>query len=137
MAGWITHEYINPHGNPFWCYWEDSDGKQCGCESSSHFKVEERDEMQTKPIRVQRKRTKGWKMPPNTVCVNRGTKWGNPFTVKEYGRRLALFNYRQRFRNLMLIDAIDISELSGKNLACFCRLDEECHADFLLEIANV
>ena len=32
-----------------------------------------------KPIRIQRKRTKGWKMPPNTVYVGRPTKWGNPF----------------------------------------------------------
>lgn len=29
--------------------------------------------------RVQRERTKGWRMPPNTVYVGRPTKWGNPF----------------------------------------------------------
>lgn len=34
-----------------------------------------------KTIRVQRKRTKGFKLPENTVCVTRGTKWGNPFKV--------------------------------------------------------
>jgi hypothetical protein len=33
------------------------------------------------PVRVQRKRTKGWKMPENTVYVGRGTKWGNPFKI--------------------------------------------------------
>lgn len=27
-------------------------------------------------------------------------------------------------------------QLRGKNLACFCSLDERCHADTLLEIAN-
>jgi hypothetical protein len=27
-------------------------------------------------------------------------------------------------------------ELKGKNLACFCRLDQPCHADVLLGIAN-
>lgn len=27
-------------------------------------------------------------------------------------------------------------ELKGKNLACFCPLDEPCHADVLLKIAN-
>lgn len=26
--------------------------------------------------------------------------------------------------------------LAGKNLACWCPLDEPCHADVLLEIAN-
>lgn len=33
----------------------------------------------TAPVRVQRKRTKGWRMPPNTVYVGRPGKWGNPF----------------------------------------------------------
>ena len=27
-------------------------------------------------------------------------------------------------------------ELRGKNLACFCPLDQPCHADVLLKIAN-
>jgi hypothetical protein len=27
-------------------------------------------------------------------------------------------------------------ELAGKNLACWCRLDQACHADILLEVAN-
>jgi hypothetical protein len=26
--------------------------------------------------------------------------------------------------------------LTGLNLACFCRLDADCHADVLLEFAN-
>ncbi len=29
-----------------------------------------------------------------------------------------------------------ISELRGKNLACWCPLDQPCHADVLLELAN-
>lgn len=28
------------------------------------------------------------------------------------------------------------SELRGKNLACWCPLDQPCHADVLLELAN-
>jgi len=35
-----------------------------------------------KPQRIQRKRTKGWKMPENTVYVGRPTKWGNPFILR-------------------------------------------------------
>lgn len=35
----------------------------------------------TTPTRVQRKRTKGWRMPEGTVYVGRGSKWGNPFRV--------------------------------------------------------
>lgn len=33
------------------------------------------------PKRIQRKRTKGWKMQPNTVYVGRPSKWGNPFLL--------------------------------------------------------
>ena len=33
-------------------------------------------------------------------------------------------------------DLYEIRELKGKDLACFCRLDQPCHADVLLEIAN-
>jgi len=33
------------------------------------------------PVRVQRKRTKGWRMPENTVSVTRPGRWGNPFKV--------------------------------------------------------
>ena len=29
-----------------------------------------------------------------------------------------------------------LPELRGKNLACFCKADFECHADVLLELAN-
>lgn len=30
----------------------------------------------------------------------------------------------------------DVSALRGRNLACFCPLDQPCHADVLLELAN-
>lgn len=33
------------------------------------------------PIRIQRKRVKGFKLPPNTICVTRGTEFGNPFKI--------------------------------------------------------
>ena len=33
------------------------------------------------PKRVQLRRTKGWRMPENTVKVARPTKWGNPYRV--------------------------------------------------------
>lgn len=31
------------------------------------------------PKRIQRKRTKGFHLPPNTLCVCRPRPWGNPF----------------------------------------------------------
>ena len=32
----------------------------------------------TAPVRVQLRRTKGWRKPDNTVVVARPSKWGNP-----------------------------------------------------------
>jgi hypothetical protein len=33
------------------------------------------------PERIQLKRTKGWRMPPGAVKVDRSTKYGNPFVL--------------------------------------------------------
>ena len=82
------------------------------------------------PIRIQRKRTKGWRLPENTVCVTRPGKYGNPCRVgmfKEYGAADAKRDYRLN----------DIrKDLRGRDLACWCALDQPCHADVLLELAN-
>ena len=37
------------------------------------------------PERVQLRRTKGWRLPENTVKVDRSTKWGNPFVAGRDG----------------------------------------------------
>jgi hypothetical protein len=84
--------------------------------------------------RVQRKRTKGWRMPPNTVYVGRGSLWGNPFTVAEHGRLGAIAKYREMLAGRGHLKLT--RDLAGKNLACWCREDEPCHADVLLEFAN-
>jgi Domain of unknown function (DUF4326) len=97
----------------------------------------------TAPKRIQRKRTKGWKMPPNTVYVGRPTKWGNPWrkgdAVDIYrswiaARDMDLARSGRRFEGFYSPDIK--AELAGKNLACWCPLDQPCHADVLLEIAN-
>jgi hypothetical protein len=38
-----------------------------------------------KPVRIQRRRAKGWRLPDNTVVVDRSTPWGNPFVVGRDG----------------------------------------------------
>jgi len=83
------------------------------------------------PERIQRKRTKGWKMPPNTVSVCRPGKWGNPFTFANSGHVHPVLRFACEVAPLL-----DVSPLRGKNLACFCPLDVDCHADVLLELAN-
>ena len=98
------------------------------------------------PQRIQLSRRKGWKMPPNTVKVDRSTKFGNPFHVCEgrsAGEAVAAFvtwlsvdscHANIPGRKARLLAALP--ELRGKNLACWCPLDKPCHADVLLEIAN-
>jgi hypothetical protein len=92
------------------------------------------------PKRIQRKRTKGWNTPPNTVYVGRPTKWGNPWKAGEScGRTMTVTQAVAAYREWVNVcnAAIRIRrELRGKNLACWCPLDQPCHADVLLEIAN-
>jgi hypothetical protein len=105
------------------------------------------------PSRVQLSRKKSWRMPPNTVKVDRSTKWGNPFITGVDGTRaecvrlfeLMLAGYICLKRLPELGDAQlayrkmvkrDRRHLVGKNLACWCPLDEPCHADALLELAR-
>lgn len=103
------------------------------------------------PERVQLSRAKGWRMPPNTVKVDRTTKWGNPFGVGDRvqvdpaGPVAVCFSQAeavQAFRDLLMhsimadFRAKVIAELRGKNLACWCKPGTPCHADVLLEIAN-
>ena len=85
-----------------------------------------------RPHRVQRSRRKDSRLEPNTVVVSRGTKWGNPFRVGDIRRAEAV----ELYRRWIVDQPLDPSELAGKNLACWCRLDEPCHADVLLELAN-
>lgn len=87
--------------------------------------------MSEKPIRIQRKRTAGWKMPPNTVYVGRPSKWQNPFTVKNTGRVPAIIRFACEVAPLL-----DFSPLRGMNVACWCGLDQPCHGDTVLELAN-
>lgn len=37
----------------------------------------------SRPYRVQLRRTKGWRLPPNTTVVSRPTRWGNPFGYRK------------------------------------------------------
>jgi hypothetical protein len=121
--------------------------------------------MSERPVRrVQLKRTKGWRMPPNTVKVDRTTKWGNPWSVAGVRAWLKSVNIedsftdRERSENCahqfdaLIMSGIpiggqytkirdrvlsEITELRGKNVACWCKLDWKCHADTLLKVANM
>jgi len=96
----------------------------------------------SKPKRIQRSRAKGWKMPANAIYVGRPTVWGNPYVVGSElmnGETLtaekAVELYEQHLADNF--SERDIRHcLRDKDLACWCALDEPCHADVLLRIAN-
>lgn len=119
------------------------------------------------PERIQRKRTKGWRMPEGAVYVGRPSRWGNPYVIGREGPagiarwdawlvldsqaechpRVAAFGTEREARTdavnrfaMWLSEAprlwIAQTELAGRDLACWCPLDQPCHADVLLEVAN-
>lgn len=98
------------------------------------------------PERIQLSRAKGWKIPPNTVKVDRSTRYGNPFKVTE-DRTEA--DCAMAFHTWLTVDTAHagsperralllaaLPALRGKNLACWCKPRAFCHADVLLELAN-
>lgn len=113
------------------------------------------------PQRIQLSRAKGWRMPANTVKVDRSTRFGNPFTLKaaidsEYTTAASAPAFVvECFRDWLRPGApgrdwwqgpesdackaailTNLDSLRGKNLACWCRPSAPCHADVLLELAN-
>lgn len=114
--------------------------------------------------RIQRKRSKGWRMPQNAKYVGRPTQWGNPFRLSPDGYILYFktgkilgspWCYWSATSGFTLKDVLDLygqwldgklqkghphlptppslEALKGKDLACFCRLNQPCHADMLLQ----
>ena len=126
--------------------------------------------MTDRPKRIQRRRTKGWRLPDGCVYVGRPTKWGNPFICGPGENKVILESgiawlpailwttaqvvemYQEWVLGLKVNDPLtgahlpvwhllpdppkSLAELRGKDLACFCPLDQPCHADVLLELAN-
>ena len=92
------------------------------------------------PRRLQQKRRKGWRKPPNSVVISRPSRWGNPFPIDEQHDRAAVV---QMFRDWITSDAPEavalrsqLGELQGRDLLCFCPVPGPCHGDVLLELAN-
>lgn len=113
--------------------------------------------------RIQRKRTKGWKMPINAKYVGRPTKWGNPFKLspdgyilyykinKKIGSPWCYWSINGGFEVDDVVELYghwldgklkhysslpsppSIEKLKGKDLACFCPLSSPCHVDAILE----
>lgn len=120
--------------------------------------------MTARPVRLQLSRKAGFNLQAHSRAINgldavnvaRPSKRGNPFDWMIFGREGAV-DYFERWlsdklspqeREMLCFDLWDteeiertriltsFDELRGKNLACFCKAGEPCHADVLLEIAN-
>jgi hypothetical protein len=108
------------------------------------------------PKRIQRKRTAGWRKPDNCVIVCRPTRYGNPYKINErieddgvpsgytiLDGPTVLELFRNHCEMQLMDDPKWLEPLRGKDLACWCRVFDEkghrvpCHADILLELANV
>ena len=120
-----------------------------------------------RPRRIQLRRSKGARMPENTVSVARPTAFGNPWKASDFTQVIGEPSAAaaiEIFRCWVKGEPhwglagnfppapMDLSEIKGKNLACWCRLCdahalgkphgtdcpdcEPCHADVLLELAN-
>lgn len=116
------------------------------------------------PRRIQMSRQRPWRADnPDAVIVARPTRWGNPWRIEPGPRTRALIRhadtgYVWAHPSLMKARAVAVvayrcsiddehddtvptvdeirRELAGRDLACWCPLDQPCHADALLNIAN-
>lgn len=111
------------------------------------------------PIRIQRSRKKK-QISPNglpILYVGRPTKYGNPFKLGEKVSNywMSIFDKKDTetyfaknkiiecedgiylFEKYMSYSMAEFKEKNqGKNLSCWCRLGEKCHADILLKLWN-
>jgi hypothetical protein len=102
------------------------------------------------PLRYQHRRwEKGSRKPPGTFAATRGSHLGNPFAVEVHGREEAIRLHQdallsgtlnspvaKRRGQVRMITCEDLRKFKGRPIGCACRLDEPCHVDTLLEIAN-
>lgn len=109
--------------------------------------------VQAAPRRIQRRRARGWRLPPGCVCVDRSTRWGNPFVVGRDGTAAECVHHyaamlagsfcvspHVEFDELRAARAHVLAhghELRGRDLACWCGESAKwCHADVLLAVVN-
>jgi hypothetical protein len=85
--------------------------------------------------RVQLKRSKGWRMPANTVKVDRTTRWGNYPAARAGATGVDAVDLFARWLQNEAPEewkCAAVMALKHKNLACWCKQDAPCHADYLL-----
>lgn len=92
--------------------------------------------------RIQRRRERGFRLPPNTLCVDRTSKYGNPYkmtvdTAEERQFVIRMFKSDLWWRKELVREFLSECEEKGiEHIACFCPLDVPCHGDVWLEVWN-
>ena len=98
------------------------------------------------PVRLQRSR----QLFAGAVDVGPGTKWANrikrcdvealissePDIAEACKHRGWKAGAALLYRDYVLEEGLDPTELEGKDLICTCKLSDPCHADVLIELAN-
>ncbi len=69
--------------------------------------------------------TGGWNL--------QASKWANTYSINNFGRDLAMDNYKKDILNNP--ELYNLDELKNKTLACWCS-PEPCHGDILIELYN-
>lgn len=76
--------------------------------------------------------------PIGSIYIGRGSKYGNPYVIGEphpiTGKPMTRDDVCDLFEKDVLPN-LDVSELKGKNLICFCK-PHRCHGDPILIKAN-
>jgi Domain of unknown function (DUF4326) len=108
------------------------------------------------PLRIQRRRAKGWRKPDGSAIIDRTSRWGNPFRVADaiahgfadnpnHARTFVVGCFdewldggwpgvRPDLRRRILRE---LPNLRGRDLACTCPVDFiACHGDSLIRRAN-
>ena len=87
--------------------------------------------------RIQRRRDCPWQTTPPAIYVGRPSRFGNPFRVGIDGTaRECVQFYEAHYVDDVAYRATVRRLLAGKVLACWCKLDQPCHGDVLLNWAN-
>ena len=102
--------------------------------------------MNPHPLRIQRKRKKGFRLPAGTICVTRPGRFGNPFESAasfavwlQFGRvsddlHSPMDEVELTSRRRWIL--ANLASLHGRTVACFCGPEKQCHGDTLCDLAN-
>jgi hypothetical protein len=102
--------------------------------------------MTSHPLRIQRKRTSGFRLPAGTICVTRPGRFGSPFeSAASFAVWLETGDVASDLLKPMTPEELgerrrwilaNLDSLRGRTIACFCPPEKQCHADVLATLAN-